>query len=82
MSEPDSDPPHAARAEHTGDWPAYKRKVLADLERHESADDKILEKLSRIEAAIATLNVKAGAWGAIAGIVVLVAALLAKSLLK
>lgn len=80
MSEPDSDPP--STPEHTGGWPVYKRQVLGDLRRNEATGAEILRRLAHIETAIATLNVKAGAWGAIAGVVTILAALLAKSLLK
>lgn len=75
---PDSDPP----SDHSGSWAAHRMIVMDGLKRQDRSDSMILDRLSRIETSIATLNVKAGAWGAIAGIVVLVAALLAKSLLK
>jgi uncharacterized membrane protein len=67
-------------------WSEYQRLVLAALERHdshlESIDEKIgavrmdLAKLQvEIATEIATLKVKSGLWGALAGVITVMIAL-------
>lgn len=63
-----------------GDWTEYQRLVLAELERHgrmlTALDDRMREELSGIRVEIATLKVKAGVWGAIAGLIPVLLAIL------
>jgi hypothetical protein len=70
-------------------WEAYKALVLRELERNEQAveglrdiittnQEAITEKLGAMREDLARLNVKAGLWGAFAGILTAVAAMLAK----
>ena len=57
-------------------WNRYEEYVLRELDRQSRKQEAVLECLSRIKADIAGLRARAGAWGAIAGIIggVLVAA--------
>lgn len=53
----------------TNDWFEYKRLVLAALEQSAKQNEILNKRLSDIEITIAKLNVQAGMWGAIGGIV-------------
>jgi hypothetical protein len=67
-------------------WNEYQRLVLAELERHNTRLETIDEKISAVRvdlvklqvelaAEIATLKVKSGLWGALAGILTVLIAL-------
>lgn len=57
--------------ERKGDdgWNEWKRHVLAEMERLGDGQEKMDDKLKVIHTDIATLKVKAGIWGAIAGFI-------------
>ena len=57
-------------------WDQWGRHVLKELERHTDELHQQGQTLALIQAAIAGLQVKAGLWGAIAGAIPAVAALL------
>jgi dsDNA-specific endonuclease/ATPase MutS2 len=70
-------------------WEAYKALVLRELERNEQAveglrdmitanQEALSDKLGAMREDLARLNVKAGLWGAFAGILTAVAAMFAK----
>lgn len=46
-----------------GDWQQYQKYVLNELQRHNALLERINEKLSKVDAEIATLKVKSGLWG-------------------
>ena len=46
-------------------WGQYQKLVMEKLEKHDNIDSK----LTQIQVDIATLKVKAGVWGGIAGLV-------------
>jgi len=50
-------------------WNEWSRHVLSELERLSDNCDKINEKLMIISSEIASLKVKAGVWGALAGMI-------------
>lgn len=56
-------------------WTQYQKLVLAELERHSESLDALEDHLSRLEIEIATLKVKAGAWGLMGGLVPVLLAL-------
>ena len=55
--------------ENTNDWFEYKRLVLAALEQTAKQNEILNKRLGDIEITIAKLNVQAGMWGAVGGIV-------------
>jgi|WetSurSiteA1Bulk_404760.scaffolds.fasta_scaffold06841_7 hypothetical protein len=54
---------------NSNDWFEYKRLVLAALEQSAKQNEILNKRLSDIEITIAKLNVQAGLWGAIGGII-------------
>ena len=55
-------------AEENG-WSQYEKMVIEKLDNHDSKFGVIDSKLTQIQIDIATLKVKAGVWGGIAGLV-------------
>ena len=56
-------------------WAQYQKLVMEKLEMHDGKFNNIDSKLTQIQVDIATLKVKAGVWGGIAGLVPVVLAL-------
>ena len=56
-------------------WAQYQKLVMEKLEMHYGKFNNIDSKLTQIQVDIATLKVKAGVWGGIAGLVPVVLAL-------
>jgi len=56
-------------------WDQYQKLVMEKLERYDGKFSNIDSKLTQIQIDIATLKVKAGVWGGIAGLVPVVLAL-------
>ena len=50
-------------------WAQYQKLVMEKLEMHDGKFNNIDSKLTQIQVDIATLKVKAGVWGGIAGLV-------------
>ena len=50
-----------------GGWRDYQKLVLAELAEHGSKIDKVSAEINRLHVEIATLKVKSGVWGAVAG---------------
>jgi len=50
-------------------WSKYEKMVIDKLDDHDSKFGLIENKLTQIQVDIATLKVKAGVWGGIAGLV-------------
>jgi hypothetical protein len=50
-------------------WDQYQKLVMEKLEKHDDKFGSIDNKLTAIQVDIATLKVKAGVWGGIAGLV-------------
>ena len=50
-------------------WGQYQKLVMEKLEKHDDKFTNIDSKLTQIQVDIATLKVKAGVWGGIAGLV-------------
>lgn len=50
-------------------WNEWSRHVLAELERLNDCQEKIETDVKQISVDIAMLQVKAGVWGAIAGLI-------------
>tara|TARA_R110002060_G_scaffold24732_3_gene33652 strand:+ start:30 stop:260 length:231 start_codon:yes stop_codon:yes gene_type:complete len=50
-------------------WSKYEKMVLEKLDDHNTKFGLIESKLTQIQVDIATLKVKAGVWGGIAGLV-------------
>jgi hypothetical protein len=50
-------------------WSEYQRLVLAELERHNQWLAALDQKLDDIRVELATLKVRSGFWGALAGLV-------------
>jgi len=48
-------------------WNEWRNHVLVEIERLHTAQNEMKEDLSDIKQEIATLKVKAGVWGAVAG---------------
>lgn len=69
-------------------WGEYRRLILSELERisrdMENLNDKLdkfrQDEISKIKIDVAMLKVKAGAWGAIGGLMVALSAVLLKAL--
>ena len=53
----------------TESWDQYQKLVIDKLNEHDSKLMVLENKLTRIQIDIATLTVKAGVWGGIAGLV-------------
>ena len=50
-------------------WDQYQKLVMDKLDEHDGKFSNIESKLTQIQIDIATLKVKAGVWGGIAGLV-------------
>ena len=50
-------------------WAQYQKLVMEKLDDHDDKFSNIDNKLTQIQVDIATLKVKAGVWGGIAGLV-------------
>ena len=50
-------------------WSKYEKMVIDKLDHHDTRFGLIENKLTQIQVDIATLKVKAGVWGGIAGLV-------------
>ena len=57
-------------------WDEHRKLVLAELKRHGEECEKIIDRLNEFQVAIAVLKVKAGIWGAVAGAIPCVIALI------
>ena len=53
----------------TNGWNQYQKLVMEKLDDHDDKFSNIDNKLTQIQVDIATLKVKAGVWGGIAGLV-------------
>ena len=53
----------------TNGWNQYQKLVMDKLDEHDGKFSNIENKLTQIQVDIATLKVKAGGWGGIAGLV-------------
>lgn len=51
----------------TNEWNRYQELVLSKLKNLEEGQDKIEDRLSKIEIEIAMLKIKSSVWGAIGG---------------
>ena len=61
-------------AENNG-WGQYQKLVMDKLGEHDDKFGSIDSKLTQIQVDIATLKVKAGVWGGIAGLIPVVVAI-------
>lgn len=61
-------------------WSQYRRLVISELERLNITLEKIQLELAHVKVAVALLQLKASIWGATAGGVVVIGAILLKSL--
>ena len=61
-------------AENNG-WSQYQKLVMDKLGAHDDKFGSIDSKLTQIQVDIATLKVKAGVWGGIAGLIPVVVAI-------
>ena len=59
----------------TNGWPQYQKLVMDKLGEHDDKFNSIEDKLMRIQVDIATLKVKAGVWGGVAGLIPVVIAI-------
>ena len=50
-------------------WDQYQKLVMDKLDEHDEKFTNIESKLTQIQVDIATLKVKAGVWGGVAGLV-------------
>ena len=55
-------------AEDNG-WSKYEKMVIDKLDHHDTRFGLIENKLTQIQVDLATLKVKAGVWGGIAGLI-------------
>ena len=53
--------------DHSG-WSEYEKYVVSELERHSSCLSELKRDMSLVKESLAGLKVKAGIWGAVAGI--------------
>jgi len=56
-------------------WSQYQKLVMDKLGEHDDKFTSIEDKLMRIQVDIATLKVKAGVWGGVAGLIPVVVAI-------
>ena len=61
-------------AESNG-WGQYQKLVMDKLSEHDEKFGSIDNKLTQIQVDIATLKVKAGVWGGIAGLIPVIVAI-------
>ncbi len=50
-------------------WDQWGRHVLAEMERHSASLGRLENDLNKMQNTVAALQVKAGIWGAIAGLI-------------
>lgn len=51
------------------DWGTYRRLVLAELERLDDEQTKQAAAIAKLNTAVALLNLRAGIWGGLAGLI-------------
>ena len=56
-------------------WSQYQKLVMDKLGEHDDKFTSIEDKLTKIQVDIATLKVKAGVWGGVAGLIPVVVAI-------
>ena len=56
-------------------WGQYQKLVMEKLEKHDDKFSSLDNKLTQIQIDIATLKVKAGVWGRIAGLIPVIIAI-------
>ena len=56
-------------------WSQYQKLVVGKLDDHDGKFTSIEDKLTKIQVDLATLKVKAGVWGGIAGLIPVVIAI-------
>ena len=56
-------------------WDQYQKLVMDKLSEHDEKFGSIDSKLTQIQVDIATLKVKAGVWGGIAGLIPVIVAI-------
>ena len=61
-------------AENNG-WGQYQKLVMDKLGEHDEKFTSIEDKLMKIQVDIATLKVKAGVWGGVAGLIPVIVAI-------
>ena len=61
-------------AENNG-WSQYQKLVVDKLDDHDGKFTSIEDKLTKIQVDLATLKVKAGVWGGVAGLIPVVIAI-------
>jgi hypothetical protein len=66
--------------ESTNGWNEYQRLVLHELQAHTKELDKIQIEIQKIHIELATLKVKSGVWGLIAGTIPVAIAVVLKAL--
>ena len=59
----------------TNGWGQYQKLVMDKLGEHDDKFGSIENKLTQIQIDIATLKVKAGVWGGVAGLIPVVVAI-------
>ena len=64
------------KEEKTNGWNEWSKHVLKELERLNGCQEQIEKDVKKISVDIATLKVKAGIWGAIAGTIPAIIALI------
>lgn len=62
------------------DWPEFKRLVLDKLDQQHNDIEKMSERLLGVQLQLVALKVRAGLWGAVAGVIPVLAALLFRML--
>lgn len=56
-------------SEHDGGWAGYERLVIKELGDLSASQQRIEDKLEALGIDVAMLKVKAGMWGAVAGMI-------------
>ena len=59
----------------TNGWGQYQKLVMDKLGEHDDKFTSIEDKLMKIQVDLATLKVKAGVWGGVAGLIPVVVAI-------
>ena len=57
-------------------WGEWKRLILASIERQDREHSELIRSLDAVRIDLAGLKVKAGIWGALAGLIPVIAAIL------
>ena len=58
-----------ALSDEMNGWSTWGKHVLKELESNETDHKAIMDELNKIRVEIATLKVKSGVWGAVAGLI-------------